>query len=136
MTKKSILYIEDDEDDRRLFELSLKKLETDYDLVLAKDGEEGINILKKNQTPFFLIICDASMPKLNGVEVLKMMNEDPKIKMKKVPFILITGQKNPQVVIEAFNLSTQGFFKKATTLEGTMALIKTVVDYWEQGYII
>ena len=136
MSQKTILYIEDDEDDREMFIKALKHTGKNYNLLIAKDGEEGIQILKDSEVPFFLIICDASMPKLNGVEVLKAIENDPAVKVKKIPYILITGQKNPKIVEEAFALSTQGFFKKAQGFDDEVLLLTTIIDYWEKGYII
>jgi len=64
-----------------------------YSVLTASDGEEGVKLFKEQQHKIELVICDVSMPKLDGQEV---MDEIRCIKPK-VPFMFITGYQDSSV---------------------------------------
>jgi DNA-binding NtrC family response regulator len=64
MTKKRILIV----DDELMLLYSLRRMLNDlYDVTIAAGGTKAIEVLNTEQTPFDLIICDVSMPDINGV---------------------------------------------------------------------
>ena len=73
---KRILIMEDDEFFSEIYADSFPN--DDYEIVLAKDGEEGIALLDKSD--FDLIVLDIMMPKVNGWEVLEYINKKKKLK--------------------------------------------------------
>ena len=64
-----ILVIDDERVIRNTMEGFLKQL--NYDVILANDGDEGIEIYKKNKDKISLVILDIIMPKLNGYDAFK-----------------------------------------------------------------
>jgi DNA-binding NtrC family response regulator len=62
--KKRILLV----DDELMLLYSLRRmLSDDYDVTIANGGKKAIDIIDNESTPFDLIICDVSMPEINGV---------------------------------------------------------------------
>jgi len=86
---KKILIIEDEE--IILDILQKKLLKEGYDVLAARNGEEGIKIMRE-QNPH-LVLLDIVMPKMNGFEVLKTASEDPKL--KQIPIIIISNSGQP-----------------------------------------
>lgn len=84
MTKK-ILLVEDDESVRLLLKLYIVRL--NCKLYEAKNGLEGYGMAKQFEP--HLIISDLTMPVLDGVQMLKLLKADEKL--KKTPVIIITG---------------------------------------------
>lgn len=84
--KKKILVVEDN---KSLRELLKEYLELNgYEVMVARDGQEGMMLLKKSFDDFDLIITDFRMPKMNGIEVIRFIKQrDPTIKT-----ILVTGE--------------------------------------------
>ena len=81
--KKLILVIEDEPDILELVEMVLRQ---DYDVVLASDGESGVNWAEK--LSFDLIITDVSMPgKIDGFEIHRRF-------CNQVPIMLMSGYAN------------------------------------------
>ena len=70
MKKNTILLVEDDELDVISFERTLKKLNTEFDLFVAHNGKEALNLLSDAENPVLpdVILLDLNMPKMNGIE--------------------------------------------------------------------
>ena len=83
MSKKTILLIEDDDILRKTIEEFLE--ESEYVVLEAKDGLEGIEII--NKEAFDLIIVDVVLPHVSGIGVIKIA----KTRCPEIPIICITG---------------------------------------------
>ena len=83
MSKKTILLIEDDDLLRKLIEEFLE--ESEYIVLEAKDGLEGIEII--NKKAFDLIIVDVVLPYVSGIGVIKVA----KTRYPEMPIVCITG---------------------------------------------
>jgi len=83
--KRKILVVEDNGSMREILSTLLQG--EGYEVEIAKDGQEGMMLLKKNFNGFDLIITDFRMPKMNGIEVIRWVKQrDSKIKT-----VLISG---------------------------------------------
>lgn len=83
--EKIVLVIEDNEDMRTLINAGLKR---DFNVVMAKDGQEGID--KALEISPDLILCDVMMPKKDGVEVARMLKLNEIT--SHIPIILLTAK--------------------------------------------
>lgn len=94
MKTPNILLIEDDELDTISVERSLKKLEIEYTLHTAYNGLEALQLLQNTETPLNpdVILLDINMPKMNGIEFLKILRRDEKLKELKV-FVMTTSSE-------------------------------------------
>lgn len=86
---KKVLVIDDDAHIRRIIQIKLKK--KGYAVLTAKNGEEGLNIIKAEKPD--AVISDINMPKIDGVALCKMTNEFKKER----PYltIIITARISP-----------------------------------------
>jgi len=89
MAAKKILLIEDEELIIRLLEKKLTNI--GYEVVLAMNGEEGLNKMK-NEKPD-LILLDIVMPRKGGFEVIEEMRRDPSLAT--IPVIIISNSGQP-----------------------------------------
>ncbi len=95
MRKHSILLVEDDELDIISVERSLKKIDSEYELHTAYNGIEALSKLKDGDRVMpDVILLDLNMPKMNGIEFLKVIREDEELKHLRV-FIMTTSTENP-----------------------------------------
>lgn len=94
MKTPNILLIEDDELDTISVERSLKKLEIEYTLHTAYNGLEALQLLQNTENPLNpdVILLDINMPKMNGIEFLKILRRDEKLKELKV-FVMTTSSE-------------------------------------------
>ena len=80
---KKILLIEDDQD---LAELYDEVLSAKFEIEIAHDGKEGLELAKKKPD---LILLDILLPSVNGFELLKAFKKDPET--KNIPVIVLTN---------------------------------------------
>lgn len=82
----------------------------------ADDGHTAIvKIKSKNvpygkMVPYDVILIDQNMPTISGLDVLKLIKND--VKYSNMPFIMITGDKNKESLVEAMNAGVQGYITK------------------------
>ena len=95
MSKYTVLVVDDEvnvqKSLRRLF------LDTDYKVLLASSGAEGLAFLEKE--PVHLVISDYRMPQMNGVEFLAKVKEDHPDSIR----MILSGFADVEAVVEAIN---------------------------------
>jgi two-component system cell cycle response regulator DivK len=85
MSAKTVLYVEDNEFNRKIVRQLLAK--TTYHLREAMDGEEGV--ASALATPPDLILMDIQLPKISGLEATRQLRNDPRT--AGVPIIVVTS---------------------------------------------
>lgn len=82
---KKILIV-DDEPDQRTF-LSTVVEENGYENIMAKDGVEGLDLLRKEKPD--LVLLDLMMPRKSGITMFQELRKDPSL--SHIPVIVVTG---------------------------------------------
>lgn len=103
---KRILVI-DDEAKMRTHTAELLRLEN-YEVAEARNGREGVDTALKS--PPDLIVCDITMPEMNGHRVLETLRGDPRTAA--VPFIFLTGWGEKEDVRAGMNLGADDYLVK------------------------
>jgi CheY-like chemotaxis protein len=107
MKKNTILLVEDDELDIISVQRTLKKLDTAYELHTAYNGKEALDMLTrpdKNITPD-VILLDLNMPKMNGIEFLKVIRNDAKLSGIKVFIMTTSAETIDRITTEQLGIS-------------------------------
>ncbi len=94
--KGTILIVDDDKLVLKALEMTLQR--EGYDVMTAENGEQAINIL--NQHLPAIIICDQSLPGMNGMEVMQKAEELRPDAIR----ILLTGSQDVETAINAINI--------------------------------
>lgn len=103
---KKILLIEDEE---IMVDLLTKKLEKEgYELSVARDGKEGLEMMKKERPD--LVLLDIIMPKMGGFEVMEAMSKDSEL--KQIPIIVISNSGQPVELDRAQRLGARDWLIK------------------------
>jgi CheY-like chemotaxis protein len=107
MKKNTILLVEDDELDVISFERTLKKLNTDYDLFIAHNGKEALNLLNDSKNPILpdVILLDLNMPKMNGIEFLRTIRAEQKFLNLKVFIMTTSSELADRMITEELGIS-------------------------------
>jgi len=85
MTPKTILYVEDNEVNRRIVRDLLRR--TSYRLIEAPDGEAGLEMARREQPD--LILMDIQLPKVSGIDATRTLRQEPATAA--TPIIAITS---------------------------------------------
>src|SRR6201987_6147653 len=130
-----ILMVEDDAKD---VELTLTALE-DYNLanevVVVRDGEEALDYLysrggfetRTEGNPAVLLL-DLKLPKVNGLEVLKQIKSDDKLKM--IPVVVLTSSKEEKDMVASYKLGVNAYVVKPVDFHEFVNAIKELGVFW------
>ena len=126
---RPILLLEDDTVDAMTVKRALKELHILNPLVRVANGEEALVYLKDDgrEKPC-VILLDLNMPKMNGIEFLKVAKADEKL--KRIPAIVLTTSKDDQDRLTTFKLSIAGFVVKPVDYIKFVEAMKIVNLYW------
>ena len=98
-----ILLVEDNPHDAELTIRALKKNHLANNLLHLTDGQEALDFLydKKSNMPK-VILLDLKMPRVDGIEVLRKLKSDEKLKV--IPVVVLTSSKQESDIIESYRL--------------------------------
>ena len=106
---KTLLLVEDDPFLSSLLKNKFQK--EGFEVILATDGDQALNFLKTSNAD--LILLDIILPKKTGFEVLKEMQNDPEIRAKELPVIIISNLGQPQDIEKGKEFGVVEYFIKA-----------------------
>jgi two-component system, NtrC family, nitrogen regulation response regulator NtrX len=111
-------------DDERPIRNALKEiLEFEkFTVDLAENGDEGLQLIKKNQ--YDIILCDIKMPKTDGMEVLDKIISDG----YDAPVVMISGHGNVETAVEAIKKGAFDFIQKPLDLNRILVTIRNAMD--------
>ena len=124
-----ILLIEDDPADTIIVKRAFNELEVTNPLVHSPDGEEGLEYLRSegNKKPC-IILLDSNMPKMNGMEFLKVVKANNVL--KKIPVLALTACGEEQHIVESFKLGVAGYILKPLDYRKFVEAIRIIHLYW------
>jgi CheY-like chemotaxis protein len=129
-----VLLIEDDTIEVMKLKRAIKKLELEHELIEAKNGEEALTLLKNDQVLPDVIFLDLNMPKINGLEFLKILKEDDILKY--IPTIILTTSNNRKDVLACYQTGVAGYIIKPLKYEDYIKKISVALEYWSRNELI
>jgi len=111
-------------DDEQSIRNSLKEvLEYEkYEVDLATEGREGLEMFEKNQ--YDVVLCDIKMPRMDGIEVLEEIFEQT----IDIPIIMISGHGNIDTAVESLKKGAYDFIEKPLDLNRLLITIKNALE--------
>ncbi|MBF0395207.1 MAG: response regulator [Desulfobacterales bacterium] len=103
-----ILVIDDSSTIRKMVQYSLQP--KGHTMVLAEDGVDGFEKLEEEEEGFDIIILDINMPRMDGLEFLKKIQQSPSY--SSIPVIILTTEGQNADKDKAFKLGAKGYFVK------------------------
>ncbi|MGB6691952.1 MAG: response regulator [Terracidiphilus sp.] len=130
-----ILMVEDDSND---VEMTLTALE-DYNLanevVVTRDGEEALDYLfcrgkyasRSGENPAVLLL-DLKLPKVDGLEVLRQVKSDDKLKM--IPVVVLTSSHEEKDMVASYKLGVNAYVVKPVDFHEFVNAVKELGVFW------
>jgi CheY-like chemotaxis protein len=129
LNSRPVLLVEDDDVDTMTIKRALKHLKVPNHLVHLKDGKEALEYLQaKTYTKPSIIILDLNTPRMNGLELLKIIKVDDVLKM--IPVVVLTTSEADQDIEESFSLSVAGYIVKPVDFDKFVTAFRTFHLYW------
>lgn len=128
--KRTILVADDELINREILGAIL---EDDYNIVYAEDGEAAIETVRTMKDAISLVLLDLNMPKIPGIEVLKMIKDSPTTSA--IPVIVVTADQDAE--IECLHLGAIDFISKPYPSAGViLARAQRTIELSEDREII
>lgn len=129
-----ILLIEDDTIEIMKLERTVSKLEVSHKITQAKNGEAALEFLKSDNRLPDIILLDLNMPRMNGIEFLKILKEDDKLRY--LPTIILTTSENRVDLLECYKVGVAGYVIKPLKYEDYEHKLKRVFEYWDINELV
>ena len=124
-----ILLVEDDKVDAMTVKRALKEVNVKNKLIVVENGEEALTHLRNDQNGRpCIILLDLNMPKMNGIEFLKVAKNEDKI--KSIPVVVLATSKADQDRLDSFKFSVAGYMIKPVDYMQFVETVKTIKLYW------
>ena len=126
---RPILLVDDDTVDVMAVKRAVKDLKITNELTTVGDGEQALKYLRdpSNAAPC-LILLDINMPRMNGIEFLKVAKQDPELRL--IPVVVLTTSKEDQDKFDSFKLGVAGYMIKPADYLKFVELVRAVDCYW------
>ena len=132
----TILLIEDNPSDIGLTERAFKKSQIANQLVIAQDGQEGLDFLfcqgayanRADDSLPMLVLLDLKLPKVDGLEVLKQIRQDSRT--RRLPVVILTSSREEQDIATGYDLGVNSYIRKPVDFQQFAEVIKQLGWYW------
>lgn len=130
MIKGPIVIVEDDKDDQEVYAEAIKNIGISTNILFFDEPQKALEYLSTTEEQPFIILSDINMPGLSGLEFKRIIQDDPYLRAKGIPFVFISTNASRVSVRHAHALSVQGYFEKPNSINGIKAMLRTLFDYW------
>ena len=132
---KRILLAEDNERDVELTLAALEEYNLANEVVVVRDGAEALDYLcyrgkfaGRPNGPPVVVMLDLKMPKVDGLEVLRYMRNDPTLKV--VPVVMVTSSREEQDLVRSYQLGVNAYVVKPVDFAKFVESIKQIGFFW------
>jgi CheY-like chemotaxis protein len=130
-----ILLVEDDPSDLELSMTALEDYKLANEVVIARDGAEALDYLycrgqftsRSNENPA-VIMLDLKLPKIDGLEVLKQIRSDDRLKM--IPVVVLTSSREEQDMLRSYRLGVNAYVVKPVDFHEFVNAVKELGVFW------
>lgn len=129
--KNTILIADDAEINREMIKFIFDE---QYNIIEAENGEQAIEIIKKDSDKLCLLFLDLLMPKKSGLDVLAFMNEEYYINT--IPVIMITGEATDETDEKAYEYGASDIIYKPFAPNVVMRRAKNIMELFEHRIYI
>lgn len=130
-----ILLAEDSENDIELTLNALEEINLANEVFVVHDGEEALNYLyyrgeyadRPKGNPI-VVLLDLKMPKVDGLEVLREIKQDKKLKT--IPVVVLTSSRMESDLIKSYDLGVNAYVVKPVRFDEFVKAVKELGAFW------
>lgn len=126
MKRDTILIFEDNAIDRSIL---VELFQSEYRILEAENGKEGIEILRNHLSSVAIVLLDNIMPVMDGFAVLEYLKE--KNIVGKIPFIMITGENSPELERKGYEYGIVSYVKKPYQPEVVKQVVQNAIGWFQ-----
>jgi two-component system response regulator len=134
--ERKILLVEDNADDEALTIRALKRNNIVNAIDVVRDGAEALDYMfcrgawsdRNPQMVPQVVLLDLKLPKVSGLEVLKAIREDEK--MRFLPVVILTSSTEEQDIVKSYGLGANSYIRKPVDFDQFSEAVRTLGLYW------
>jgi two-component system response regulator len=123
-----ILLVEDSADDAELTIRAIRNNKIANRIELVRDGVEAIEYLESGRPLPRLVLLDLKLPRMNGLEVLQKIRNNPKTRI--IPVVVLTSSREEPDVAAAYDLGVNSYIVKPVEFEDFVKAVTNAGLYW------
>lgn len=132
---KTILLVEDNSKDLELTLEAMAENNLGNQVVIARDGVEAMDYLRcegkyklrKAGNPC-VVLLDNKMPRMDGIEVLRNIRSDDRL--KRIPVVMITSSREEKDLISTYELGVNAYVVKPVSFQQFIEAVKQIGSFW------
>jgi two-component system alkaline phosphatase synthesis response regulator PhoP len=121
MSKKQVLVVDDEEDILELVSFNLTK--EGYQVICTTTGEKALDVVRTNRPD--LMVLDLMLPGINGLEVAKVLKNDPET--RHIPIVMLTAKGEESDIVTGLELGADDYVMKPFSPRILAARVKAVL---------
>lgn len=132
---KRIVLVEDNPHDAELALTALEELNLAKDVLVLSNGVEALDYLycrgqyeKRDDGHPAVILLDVNMPKMNGVEVLRTIKHDDRLRA--IPVVMLTSSREERDLAECYKMGTNAYVVKPVDFQEFVHVMKRLGTFW------
>jgi DNA-binding response OmpR family regulator len=130
-----ILLVEDDDRDVELTMNALEEYNLANEVIVTRDGEEALDYLycrgkynsRSSDNPAVLLL-DLKLPKVDGLEVLRQVKSDEKLRI--IPVVVLTSSHEEKDMVASYKLGVNAYVVKPVDFHEFVNAIKELGVFW------
>jgi CheY-like chemotaxis protein len=129
----TVLLVDDNEADVNLLRFFLSQGPNPPRVLIARDGEEGLQILRR-VPPFDgiprpdIVVLDVDLPQKSGRQVLAEIRNDPELRL--IPVLIFTTCDSPGDIAAAYDLNANCCLTKPADVDEYARIVRSIEDFW------
>jgi two-component system response regulator len=132
MNNKPILLVDDNPDDVLFTLRAFEQNNFNNELIVAVDGEQALQLLLPEDSASLLqpslVLLDISLPKINGLEVLRRMRADART--ESLPVVVLTTSSEEADIVSSYRLGANSFVRKPVVFSEFLDAASVLGMYW------
>jgi len=132
---RRILLVEDDTNDIEMTLAALDEHRLANEVIVARDGAEALDYLfhrgkfegRANGAPA-LVLLDIKMPRVDGLEVLRLIRADEKL--HRIPVVILTSSREERDLVESHSLGVNAYVVKPVAFNEFIEAVKSLGVFW------
>lgn len=131
-----LLLVEDNPNDVELTLHALKKNNVTNRIEVVRDGAEALDFIfctgtyaaRQIENSPKVILLDLKLPKVDGLEVLRRVKDDPRTRM--IPVVVLTSSREERDIVESYRLGVNSYITKPVDFQQFTDSVRQLGLYW------
>jgi len=123
-----IFLAEDNPDDVEITRRALKRRRLGCELMVARNGEEAVELLCRPDVSPHLALLDINLPRLTGLEVLERIRREPSCLA--LPVVMLSASNQRKDVLRSYELGANSYIQKPVAFEDFVDALEVLYKYW------